>query len=155
MTARPTPVATDVTVTFVAGEIPAAQGCSPMSTEVTDPCPAKMTARLMVRSSSRTFPGQSWRSKARRAVGLSPGPREARARGIGGEEVFDERGNVPSAVPQRRHRQDHLGQPVVEVRPESLRRDLDREVPVRGRQDPEVDTHGPCGSDGPDLALLE
>ena len=71
------------------------------------------------------------------------------------QERLDQQRDVLAAVAERRHLNDDHAEPVEEILPEALLRDLAIEIDVGRRDDADVDVHHPAGADRPYLALLQ
>ena len=69
--------------------------------------------------------------------------------------MLDEHLEILHAIAQRRHVHLRCGDPKVEIFAEVLALDLDREVPVRGRDETHVDRNGALRAEPANLAFLE
>ena len=113
------------------------------------------TARSMAFSSSRTLPGQ-WYADRRASVSRAKpliGFPDARAYCV--EEVLGQQRNVVEALPERRERDGHDVQPIVEVLPVAALLHPLPEIAVRGRDDPHAHGDPVVAADAPDGLLLE
>ena len=70
-------------------------------------------------------------------------------------QVRDEERNVLASLPQRRHVDRKDVKPVVEIRAEPAGRDLLLEVPIGGRDQPDIDPNGLVRAEPFDLARLQ
>ena len=116
---------------------------------------AMRTARSMVWSSSRTLPGQAWCSIACSAVGSKPCNRAAIARGVAGEKVRGESGNVFAALAQGGRADLDCVEAEEQVFAEAAGGALRVQVGVGGGEHAHVDRLRPRGADALDLAGLE
>ena len=115
----------------------------------------RMIARSRTFSSSRTLPGQWYRSKPWIISGGMPSTILANGLPFLVGQVRDEEREVFTALSQRRHVQRKDIQPVIEIRSEPAGRHLRLEIPVRGGDQPGIDPEHLRRAEPLDLARLQ
>jgi hypothetical protein len=116
---------------------------------------ARMTARWMMFSSSRTLPGQAWRCKRRSAArGRRKPGRPARA-AVRGQEMARQRDDVLAALPQGRDQQRKDVEPIEQVFAKKTLRHRVGDVPIGGGDDADIEDHRLLAAHPLDFAFLE
>ena len=114
-----------------------------------------ITARFTQFSSSRTFPGQRWASIAATASARSEIEPRFCSVGDAPYEGVREQACIPGPAPQRRNRDDDLGEAIVKILAEPAGRDQILQVLVRRADDAHVDRDLLAPADALDHPLLQ